>query len=59
MKDADYRERAEAYKPRTAAEIEHAARDLAAQGFGDYTIAHVLRLDVNAIRQMIGDRAQT
>jgi hypothetical protein len=51
-----YGERAEVHKPRTAEEIERAARALAAQGFGDHTIAHVLTMDVNAVRQMLGDR---
>lgn len=54
---ASYRELAEMHKPQTPAEIQIAARDLAAQGFGDYTIAHVLAMDVNAVRQMIGECA--
>jgi hypothetical protein len=50
-----YRERAEMHKPKTPEEIQRTAQDLAAQGFGDYTIAHVLAMDVNAVRQMIGE----
>lgn len=42
------------HAPKTAAEILAAARDLSARGFGDYTVAHVLSLDVIEVRRMIG-----
>jgi hypothetical protein len=54
MTPSDYRQRAELHAPKTIAEIEHAARQLAASGFGDHTVAHILRLDVNALRRMLG-----
>jgi hypothetical protein len=57
MSDIYYRDRAEAHAPKTAAEIERAARDLAASGFSDHTVAAILKLDVSAIRQMLGGRA--
>jgi hypothetical protein len=56
---ADYHTRAREHAPKTAEHIAAAARRLAAQGFGDYTIAHVLALDINAVRQMIGERVVT
>jgi hypothetical protein len=44
------------YAPRTLAEIISTAKSLAASGYGDYSIAAVLALDVNAIRALIGER---
>lgn len=52
----EQRRRAEAHRPRTPDEVAAAARDMAARGFGDHTVAHVLNLDVAAVRRLIGDR---
>jgi hypothetical protein len=54
---ASYHERADEHRPKTPEEIERVAHELAARGMGDHTIAHVLRLDVNALRQLLGARA--
>jgi hypothetical protein len=56
MSEAFYHERAQTHAPKTAAEIERAARDLAASGFSDHTVAAILKLDVSAIRQLLGER---
>jgi hypothetical protein len=50
----EYRQRAELHAPKTTVEIERAARELAARGLGDHTVAHVLHMDVNALRRMLG-----
>lgn len=55
--DPFYRDKAERHAPKTLKEVAAAAKDLAASGFSDYTVAAVLRLDVNVVRQMIGERA--
>jgi hypothetical protein len=52
----EYRARAEAHMPKTKVEVESAAAALAAQRYSDHTIAAILRIDVNAVRQMIGAR---
>jgi hypothetical protein len=57
MSDIYYRDRAERHAPKTAAEIERAARELAASGLGEHTVAHILRMDVNALRRMLGEHA--
>jgi hypothetical protein len=44
------------HAPKTAEEIERAARDLAAANFSDHTISSILKLDVQAVRRLIGDR---
>jgi hypothetical protein len=54
--DPFYREKAERYAPKTPKEVARTARDLAASGFSDYTVAAILKLDVNVVRQMIGQR---
>jgi hypothetical protein len=54
VNDIYYRDRAQAHAPKTAEEIERAARDLAASGFSDHTVATILKVDVNALRQMLG-----
>lgn len=54
MSAAD-RDRAEQYAPKTAAEIQAAARELAKQ-YSDHTVAAILKLDVNAVRLMLGPR---
>jgi hypothetical protein len=48
------RARAELHKPRDAEGIERAAHDLAASGYSVFTIAHILRLDAEAVRGMLG-----
>lgn len=58
MSDPFYRDRAEKYAPKTAEEIALAARDLAASGYSDHTVSAILKLDVNAVRELIGQRAQ-
>lgn len=55
MTDVYYRDRAQAHAPKTAEEIERAATDLVASGFSDHTVAAVLRMDVNAVRQLLGE----
>jgi len=45
---------AELHAPKTSAEIERAAREMVANGYSDHTIAAILRIDVSAIRQMLG-----
>jgi hypothetical protein len=52
--DPFYRDKAERHAPKTPQEVTAAAKDLAASGFSDYTVAAVLKLDVNVVRQMIG-----
>jgi hypothetical protein len=54
-----YRDRSQQYAPRTPDETAQAAHALAADGFSDSTIAAILRLDVAAVRQLIGQRAPT
>jgi hypothetical protein len=51
------RERAEAHKPKTPAQIERAAHELVGRGWGEHTVAHILDLDVNALRQLLGEQA--
>jgi hypothetical protein len=58
VSDPDYHARAQENAPRTAAEIDRAARDLASKGFSDHTVAAILKLDVSAIRQMLGERGR-
>jgi hypothetical protein len=50
----DYRARAEEHMPKTPAEIAATARDLVSQGYSDHTAAAILKIDVAAVRQMIG-----
>ena len=53
---SEYAERAQRHAPKTAAEIAATARDLATQGFSDHTIAAILKMDVNAMRAMLGPK---
>jgi hypothetical protein len=53
---ADYQRRAEEHAPKTPAEVAQCARDLIKQGFSDHTIASILKIDVNAVRLMLGPR---
>jgi len=55
--NADYQARAQQNAPKTPTEVAMAARDLAAQGFTDHTISSILKIDVAAVRQMIGQRS--
>jgi hypothetical protein len=50
----DYDARAQRHAPKTAEQIAAAARELARDGHSDHTIAQILRLDVQAVRQIIG-----
>lgn len=51
-------ERAEKHTPKTAEEIQAAARELAKQ-YSDHAVAAILKMDVDAVRQMIGERPST
>jgi hypothetical protein len=55
----EYRRRAQAHMPKTREEVEAAASQLAGQDFSDHTIAAILKIDVNALRQMVGARTST
>jgi hypothetical protein len=54
MSDTAYSYKALEHAPRTMDQIEKAVREMAAAGHSDHTIAQVLHLDVNAVRQLIG-----
>jgi SOS response regulatory protein OraA/RecX len=56
MNDADLRARAEANAPKSPEEVAAAARDMAARGYSDDVIASILRIDIAAARQMLGER---
>ncbi len=53
----DYAARAQANAPRTPAEGAESTRELARQGFSDHTISSILRIDVQMVRRLIGERA--
>lgn len=55
MSDVYYRDRAEAHKPRTKEGIIEAAREMLRNGLTDYDAAHVLKLDVEQVRRLIGE----
>jgi hypothetical protein len=55
----EYDERAQRHAPKTAEQIQAAARALARDGHTDHTIAQILRLDVQAVRQLIGAPSTT
>jgi hypothetical protein len=50
----NYRTRADANMPQTVDDQRRTAKDLAREGYGDYTIADPLRMDVAAVRRLIG-----
>lgn len=50
----DYLAMAEMHKPKDADGIRIAAMELARNGLSDHDIGHVLKLDVNSIRQLLG-----
>lgn len=50
----DYEKLANLHRPLDANQILAEARRLKAEGHSDYGIAHCLRLDVNAVRRMLG-----
>jgi hypothetical protein len=54
LNGVDYAARAQRHAPKTAEQILAAARRLAREGHTDHTIAQILRLDVQAVRQLIG-----
>lgn len=51
----DYRQRAELHRPKTSDELAAAARNMARDGYGDYTIASALLVDVMTARRLIGE----
>ena len=53
--DLDYRQRAEAHKPSDAAGIRAAALEMLRSGLTDHDVGHVLRLDANAVRRLVGE----
>jgi len=54
MDDLCLQSRRIAHKPRDAEGIEQAVRDLTATGYSVFTVAHILGLDVEAVRGMLG-----
>jgi SOS response regulatory protein OraA/RecX len=56
MNDVEQRARAEANAPKSPEEVAAAARDMASRGYSDDVIASVLRIDMAAVRQMLGER---
>jgi hypothetical protein len=56
MSDIYYRDRATKYAPKTVDEIVRAAHELARQGHSDHTISAVLKLEINSVRQLLGQR---
>ena len=54
MSEPAYAHKALEHAPRTVDQIVKAVREMAAAGHSDHTIAQVLHLDVNAVRQLIG-----
>lgn len=50
----NYDARAQRHAPKTSEQIRAAAQSLARDGHTDHTIAQILRLDVQAVRQLIG-----
>ena len=55
MSERRYRERAEAFAPKTAEEIARTARQLAANGFSDSTIGAILKIDTSSVWQLLGE----
>jgi hypothetical protein len=56
VSDADYRARSQENAPKTPEQVEAAAQDLAGRGYSDDVIASVLRINIDLIRQMLGER---
>ena len=54
--DQDDQARCVLHAPKTPAEIQAAAHRLLSQGFSDHTISSILKLDVNSVRTMLGER---
>lgn len=50
----DYDRRAAEHAPQTAEGLRAAALEMLRSGLTDHDVAHVLRLDVNAVRRLIG-----
>jgi len=57
MRADDYRARAEQHAPRTVEELRAAAQQMLRDGRGDHTVAQALRLDVAAVRRLVGQCA--
>ena len=47
--------RAERHRPTSPEEIARAARELTGRGYSVHTVAAILRLDVTAVRVMLGE----
>lgn len=54
---SDYQDRAERFAPKTIDEIRDAARAMLHDGMSDHGIAAALKMDVNAVRRLIGECA--
>jgi hypothetical protein len=52
---SSYRERAAQHMPQSKEGLLHAAREMLRNGLTDHDVAHVLRLDVQQIRRLIGE----
>jgi hypothetical protein len=50
------RDQAQMHAPKSPEETAVAARDLAQSGFSNWTISCILRLDIGAVRQLVGER---
>jgi hypothetical protein len=53
--DETYR-RSIQFSPKTSEQISSSARELSAQGFSDYSVAAILKIDVDFARRLIGER---
>lgn len=55
MSTDGYAARAQEYAPRSIAELRAAARQMLRDGLGEHSIADALRLDVDAVRRLLGE----
>ncbi len=53
----DYRTRAERHAPQTAAELRRAAQQMLRDGMGEHSVADALKLDVAAVKRLVGQCA--
>ncbi len=53
--DDDYRQRANEHAPKTVDEIRAAAHRLSNEGYSERGIADALRLDISAVRRLLGE----
>ncbi len=54
MNAATYERRRDLHRPRTAVELRTAAQQMIRDGLGEHSIAAVLRLDVTAVKRLLG-----